>query len=151
MIDKKIFLLYHIYGDKMKKLDNRGWGLGIFVIYVCIFFMAIVLVSYIADKNNLGADGDIQMTTDDKILLQYKEYESEVKNVALKYQKENYPDMNRGDSFSVNINKLEISDRILHRCSGYVIFSNKEGIYSANPYLKCGSYRTSGYSSNLDN
>ena len=135
----------------MKKLDNRSWGLGIFIIYICIFFVAILLVSHIANKNNLGADSDIQMTTDDKVLQQYKEYESEVKTIAMQYQKENYPDIKSGDSFSVNINKLDISDRILHRCTGYVIFSNDKGDYISTPYLKCGSYRTSGYSSNLDN
>lgn len=135
----------------MKKLNNRGWGLGIFIIYVGIFFIAIVLVSYIANKNNLGADSDIYMTTDDKVLQQYIEYESEIKTIAIKYQQENYNDIKNGDSVRLNINKLNINENILHRCTGYVIFSNTNGIYLVDPYIKCGSYRTSGYSSSLDN
>lgn len=135
----------------MKNIDNKGWGLAIFVAYIGIFFGAILLVSYIADKNNLGADGNIQMTSDKTLIQQYKEYEREVKSIAESYQKEKYPEIKNEDSIYININKLDIRDTILHRCTGYVIISNKNGIYSTEPYIKCGSYRTSGYSSNLDN
>jgi len=134
----------------MKKINNQGWGLAIFIVYMSIFFIAIVLVSYIANKNNLGADSTIQTGIDEYTLRQYKSYENEVKNVAIAYQKKNYSNMNDGDSIYVNINKINVSSNILDRCSGYVKIANDRGIYSATPYLRCGSYRSSGYLSNYD-
>lgn len=41
-----------IRGDNMFKLDNRGWGLGVLLAFLVLFFIAIVLISIGA--SNLG-------------------------------------------------------------------------------------------------
>ena len=38
----------------MFKLNNRGWGLGVLLLFIVVFIIAIILVSIGA--NNLGID-----------------------------------------------------------------------------------------------
>lgn len=134
----------------MTKLDNKGWGLGVFLLYLSIFLAAIILVSYIANKNNLGSEST-RVNNDNQVFKRYRQYELEVESVARHYQVQNYPTINEGEDIYININRMNVDNEILDRCSGYVKISNNEGTYSYNPYLRCGTYRTNGYSSSLDN
>jgi len=34
------------------KLNNGGWGLGVFIAYLCMFFLVLLLIAYLA--NGLG-------------------------------------------------------------------------------------------------
>ena len=38
----------------MKKLNNRGWGLGVLLAFLLVFFIAIILISIGASNLGLG-------------------------------------------------------------------------------------------------
>lgn len=134
----------------MKRLNNKGWGLSVFLIYIAVFFIAIIIITYIANRNGLGADVGANTIIENPFLKTYKQYEITVKESAMVYQERNYPNIKNGDSFYVNIDKLNLSNDITTRCSGYVELGKKDDIYIYNPYIKCGTYKTAGYISDFD-
>ena len=129
----------------MKSLNNKGWGLGSFIIFICIFMFSILLVAVLANKNGIGPDSENIMKTDNELIEQYHNYEQLVKEASIRYQEENYPYISDGDSFNVNINRLDIPNEIQKKCSGYAIVEKKEEVYIYSPYIKCGNYSTEGY------
>lgn len=135
----------------MTKLNNKGWGLGIFLVFIAVFFLAIIMITYIANKNGMGARPIDKTTNDNSIIKTYKEYEILVKEKAIEYQETNYPNIAEGDSFYVNVKKLGVNSKITNKCSGYVKLGKENNIYIYEPYLKCGGYKTNGYISDLDN
>lgn len=139
-------MLYYIYGDCMNRLDNRGWGLGIFLIFIFIFLFAILLVTVLANKNGIGSNSESVFEDKNELIEKYKAYEKIVKQSAVTYQEENYPYLSDGDSFDVDINRLDIPSEINKKCTGYVHVEKIKDIYSYTPYLKCGNYyTTAGY------
>ena len=38
----------------MRKLNNKGWGLGVLLVFLVIFFIAIIIISVSA--SNMGID-----------------------------------------------------------------------------------------------
>lgn len=134
----------------MKKLDNRGWGLSLFLTFIGVFFVAIILVAHLSTKYGIGPTNTDTSSKNNSIIQEYKEYEMLVKEASVKYQEHHYPIIDNGDSFYVNIDKLDIDKDILNKCSGYVEFGMNNDIYYYSPYLHCGNYKTSGYISSLD-
>lgn len=43
-----------IRGDSMFHLNNRGWGLGVLLAFLLVFFIAIILISIGASNLGLG-------------------------------------------------------------------------------------------------
>ncbi len=134
----------------MKKLNQEGWGLSTFMALIAIIFIAIILVAHLSNKYGMGPTQMDSSTKGNEMLEKYKEYETMVKESSVKYQENYYPNIESGDSFYVNINKLDISENIINDCTGYVEFGIKDKIYYYSPYLKCNNYKTSGYISSLD-
>ncbi len=134
----------------MKKLNNKGWGLTVFLIFIFIFFFTILLIAYLANKNGIGPQ-DSTNNYNDINSINYKEYEREVREKAVIYQESYYPEISEGDNFYVNINKLDIDSKIKISCTGYVKLGRSMFSYTYEPYLNCGKYVTSGYNSNFDN
>ena len=135
---------------EMKKLDYKGSGLGMFLTIIGVFFIAIILITYVANKNGMGSHSYKEEPIENPHLKEYKQYEVVVKESAVKYQEQNYPYINEGDTFYINISKLNIEEKITKNCSGYVEFGKQNGSYIYNPYLKCGTYKTNGYINDLD-
>ena len=133
----------------MKKLDNKGWGLVVFLVFIFIFFFAILLISFLASKNGIGprdtGNNYNEIKTND-----YEDYETQVKRSAINYQEERYPNIDEGDVFYVNISKLNLSSEIRNSCTGYVKLGKINGNHIYEPYLSCGTYTTSGYTPILD-
>ena len=134
----------------MKKLDNKGWGLVVFLIFIFIFFFTILLISFLANKNGIGPQ-DTNNNYNNIDTKDYTQFETKVKISAMKYQEMNYPNIENGDIFYINISKLELSDEIKNSCTGYVKLGKVNGNYIYEPYLSCDNYTTSGYTRALDN
>jgi len=134
----------------MKRLNEHGWGLNVMLAFISVFFIAIIMIAYLSNLNGLGPSSNNDNSVDKNFVNQYKNYESAIKNEAIKYQEEKYPYIVDGDSFYVNIKKLSDNDEILQTCSGYVEFGRENNVYYYKPYLNCGSYKTNGYVSSLD-
>lgn len=138
----------------MKRLNNNGWGLGIFITFICVFFIAIIMIIYVSNKYNIGIENVNKY--DDKGIVEdsnkdlYESYEKEVKEAAIMYQEKNYPNISNGEMFYTNILNLNISSKIYDSCTGYVEFSKKNDIYYYIPFLDCGSYKSQGYNLKYD-
>lgn len=135
---------------RMKKLNQEGWGLSTFLSFIAIIFIAILLVAHLSNKYGMGPTGTDNSSKGNEFLEKYQNYETIVKESSVKYQESHYPNIDNGDTFYVNINKLSIEEKILEECTGYVEFGIKDEIYYYSPYLKCGTYKTKGYIKNLD-
>ena len=133
----------------MLGLNNKGWGLGVFLVFIGVFFVAIILVTYVANKNGMGSGTNYYFENNNTLLKKYKEYETIIKERAIVYQEQNYSFIDDGDIFYVNINKLDVSDTIKSDCDGYAKIGKENGIYIYEPYLKCGNYTSNGYLNNL--
>ena len=131
------------------KLNNKGWGLSIFLVFIVVFFIAIIIIAHISKQYGYGPVEEPHITN--TLLQRYKSYETEVKESAIRYQEYNYPTMQNGDGFIVNIKNLDIKSEITYTCTGYVKYGITSDIYYYEPYLHCGNYKTAGYSSTLDN
>lgn len=134
----------------MKKINNKGWGLTVFLVFIFIFFFTILLVAYLANKNGIGPQ-DTNNNYNNLNTVNYKEYENIVREKAIIYQEVHYPEISEGDSFYVNIRKLEIDSKIKNSCTGYVKLGKSLLNYTYEPYLNCGSYVTNGYDADFDN
>lgn len=134
----------------MKNLNNEGWGLGIFLVFIGVFFIALILITVIANKNGMDAESRPEYPKNEE-LINYKQYEIIVKEEGIKYQEQNYPRIADGDSFYINIKKLDLDSEIIRKCTGYIKLGKNNNIYIYEPYLKCGSYKTDGYINSLDN
>ena len=121
---------------RMKKLNQEGWGLSTFLSFIAIIFIAILLVAHLSNKYGMGPTGTDNSSKGNEFLE--------------KYQESHYPNIDNGDTFYVNINKLSVEEKILEECTGYVEFGIRDEIYYYSPYLKCGTYKTKGYIKNLD-
>ena len=129
----------------MYKLNNRGWGLGVFLVYMFVFILAIFIITVLINKNGLGSNSENIMTTEEERTLEYEKYEQIVRDSAIDYREENYPYISDEEEFKINITLLDIPNEITRKCEGYVIIEKNSEGYNYSPYLKCGSYNTPGY------
>lgn len=148
----------------MKKLNNKGWGLGVFITFLGLFFLAILVVVVLSSsfkfgedsnpnivvvppsENNSDNNSDITHNDGEK----YANYEAEIKIAAEAYKNEKYPSIENGDVFYVNINKLTLSKNVTNDCSGYAKIGkvHENDYYEA--YIRCSLYTTPGYEESLE-
>jgi len=126
----------------MIKLNNKGWGLTTFLVYLFIFLFAIILVAILVNKNGIGPDSESILMPEDELIEKYHGYERIVRDSAITYQEENYPYLSNGDRYVVDIERLDIPSEITKKCSGNVVIEKNNDVYSYKPYLNCGSYQT---------
>lgn len=143
------YIVYHIQdsGDSMRKLDNKGFGIGTFVVFIAIFFIAILMIAYLVNYYGIGVE-EMNSGGSNTNVARYQKFEAEVRNAAISYMDANYSNVAVGDVLIVDMDRLNVDDEILKDCTGYVKIENN-GYFTYHPYLKCGSYQTSGYSSVL--
>ena len=97
----------------MKKLNQEGWGLSTFLSFIAIIFIAILLVAHLSNKYGMGPTGTDNSSKGNEFLEKYQNYETIVKESSVKYQESHYPNIDNGDTFYVNINKLSVEEKIL--------------------------------------
>lgn len=122
----------------MKKLDNRGWGLGMFIGFIVIFIIAILIVAYLVNNVEKGLSPKRGENLSYSEYEHYHKFEKVVSSAASDYALKN----TRFDY--INIEDLEISDEIKDKCLGYVLYNYSDNEYDA--YLRCENYETEGFS-----
>lgn len=137
------------------KLNNRGWGLGVFLGFVAILLFCLVVVGVNAYKLGVKTENNFQFDSSviDNNSNTKSDLESKVLNAAMNYKRNEYGNMSSGQTVIVKISRL-VDENYLSSsddCSGYVEIKNKNGDVSYKTYLKCPNYVTEGYNSENDN
>ena len=133
------------------KLNNRGWGLGIFLVFVLIFVLCLIVAGAHAYKLGLQKEPGIQFGNEDKNnYSKYKELEEEIKRAANDYKNAHYPNISSNDNVFVTFKTLVNNEYISSSegCTGYV---KLVGVTSESVvYFNCPDYISTGYSQDLD-
>ena len=134
----------------MFKLNNKGWGLGVMILFIGVFCLAILIIAVLSSKYGLMNNStkniynsEKKMTTTKK--QKYLEYEQIIGQTCAEYVNKNYKDATETDNIYININELNIKDQIKQECTGYVNVGKVNDIPYYNPYIKCNNYQTEGY------
>ncbi len=141
------------------KLNNRGWGLGVFLGFVVVLVLCIIVAGINAYRMGLSSsspkhyfDSEIpnEPSSSSSAVRDYNQLEETVRSAAEKYKQEKNPDFSSG-SVSVSFQSL-IRDGYMSsiaECSGYVQLTQEDrSTYSV--YFHCPDHITSGYNSKLD-
>lgn len=131
------------------KLNNRGWGLRLMILFVLILMFALVVVATLVNTKFSNLVGN---------KFDYSSLENKVVVAAQKEQTSSNRYIEEGRQNIITVKKLQeleylsdLSDNT-NTCSGYAIISKKSGKLVYNAYIKCGSnYKTTDYNKNLDN
>lgn len=151
----------------MLKLNERGWGLSIFIVFIAVFVIAIILVSIGAERAGIGSSGGItSLPTEspsgnknytDQEIMSAKNYEAVVQNAASRYFDQIYTNQNPSNKIVVSVSTLLSSGYLDsfsvagNTCSGYTVISIDGENRLFQPYVHCGNvYTTSGYDYSLE-
>ena len=144
------------------KLNNRGWGLQMMLVFCLIFIFALIISAVIIEKSlkpniNKPINPNIPTEINKK---DYQKIEAQMRDSAKLYQEKYYPNITDNDEYIVTlktlhennyINQVIDPNKTTTVCSGYVIFIKQNNVLNYKPYLKCGSsYTTNGYLDRLD-
>lgn len=137
------------------KLNNRGWGLGVFLGFLAMFIFCIMVAGINSyrlglslENNNIYFDETVENNNESN----KKSLESRIISASMNYKRNNYSNMSNGQTVIVKISKLKDNNYISSSdgCSGYVEIKNNNGDENYNVYLKCDNYITEGYNSEFD-
>lgn len=138
------------------KLNNKGWGLGVFLGFVAILLFFVVVVgvnSYkLGVKTEKGFQFDSSVVDKNSSNNVKSDLESKVLKAAMNYKRNEYGNMTSGQTVIVKISRL-IDENYLsgsENCSGYVEIRNRNSDISYSTYLKCPDYITDGYDREKD-
>ena len=138
------------------KLNNQGWGLGVFLGFVAILLFCLVVVGVNAYKLGVKTESGFQFDSsvvDKNSSNNIKDdIESKVLNAAMNYKRNEYGNMSSGQTVIVKVSRL-VDENYLsssENCSGYVEIRNRNGDICYNAYLKCPDYVTEGYNGEND-
>ena len=138
------------------KLNNRGWGLGVFLGFVAILLFCLVVVGVNAYKLGVKTESGFQFDSsvvDKNSSNNIKDdIESKVLNAAMNYKRNEYGNMSSGQTVIVKVSRLVAENYLSssENCSGYVEIRNRNGDISYNAYLKCPDFVSEGYNSEND-
>ena len=146
----------------MIRLNEKGWGLTVFIVFLGVFFIAIVLISIGAYKLGIAPNSNISNlpSSNNQSEVHYTEseisaarnYEAIVQQAAARYFSDKYSNQWTEDRNIVTASLL-VENRYLEtysvagsRCYGYVVVQPGEGQLTYKPYVNCGNvYTTVGY------
>lgn len=161
----------------MKKLNNHGWGLSMFITFIAVFLLAIILITVGAIKLGISSHDDtstlpiseVNPTIDENnntnkdnnsnedYSVYYDNYRIQILDAVKNYVSNNniIVDNNNFKIITVNtlikenqINKFQING---YTCSGYVIINNNNENYEYNVLVNCGNgLVTEQYDANYD-
>ena len=146
------------------KLNNRGWGLFVFLAFVLVFVLFLLIAGVNAYKLGLSKDnptiqfgnnnsntnednGENNISNREK----YRNLEEKIIESATNYRKANLLDE---DNVYVSFKTLIKNNYLSNSgdCSGYVKIHHTSGSdYRYTVYFKCPDYVSSGYLNDLDN
>lgn len=150
----------------MKELNQKGWGLSVFLAFIVVFFIAIILISIGAEKVGIsGGLGTSNLPTNTPTGSNYteeeiekaKSYETELQSKTSTYLLEHYKNQIDGEVLVIPASEL-IDNNYLTKlsiagnsCSGYSVVQLKNTSLEITSYVQCGSvYTSEGYNSSFD-
>lgn len=134
------------------KLNNRGWGLGVFLGFVALLLCCLLVAGVNAYKLGISTESNLQFNNSTIDKNTNTDFENEVLNAAMNYKRNEYGNISSGQTVIVKISRL-VDEKYLssnNYCSGYVQIRNQNGDEKYNVYLKCSDYVTDGYDSEYD-
>lgn len=138
-------------------MNKHGWGLRAELAFVLLFLICLVISTiglYRLGllKNARGIYDDDTGYIYNNVNYDYDSLERQVVNAAERYFNDNYSDVS--DTVVVTTTTLKakgylnpIYDNRNRECSGYAVMLKNKNIVS---YIKCGFYKTAGYSENYE-
>lgn len=160
----------------MLKLNNHGWGLGTFIVFIVVFIIAIILITIGAIRLGISSKDDVSTlpvtqaspsptassntgsedNSDNNYIALVNNYQEQLVDVMKDYIKTQQVVIIDQDSLTITvvslvkdnyINKLEINGNV---CTGYVTVTSN-GNYDYKSFLNCGEeYVSDSYDGNLD-
>lgn len=140
----------------MKKLDNKGWSLNEFLLFILAFFICLVIVivlcNQLMNKENKKPIVDPIISGDKSDIGDYIELEDRITEQAKLYNNNETE-----DTVIIKLNSLikngylkkVVDPKNNKECSGYVVYNGQNKEYKA--YLSCpGNYQTSDYNKDLE-
>ena len=161
----------------MNKLNNKGWGLSVFIAFIAILCLALLLivvgaiklgisshskkevlpVTEVKQKDDINSDSGINDNKTENNLNVLDNYISQIVLASKNYTGMNENLINFDSGFVLTLKDLIDSNYVGkyqingNLCSGYVIVSKIENNYDFNPFLNCGSsFISQNYDLNLD-
>jgi len=146
-------------------LNNKGWGLGVFLGFVALLLLCVIVAGVNAYKMGLSSDSpthyfDPEVSATPVLTPSptpiptktpsnsYDSLENKVIDAAKRYKNDFYSSLEEGATVSISLKNL-MDKKYLdssNDCSGYVEIKNEH--YQV--YLKCPNYVTEGYRSESD-
>lgn len=136
------------------KLNNKGWGMSLFILFIVGFIIFLIIASIISYKMGLNQGNDnLNINTNNSVTnYNYISLETKLKNAAISYVKQKELNINVGETITITYDELvelkvinNLKDNV-GTCTGYVKISYDGTTFTYNPYIKCvGRYQTSGY------
>lgn len=145
----------------MKKLNQEGWGLSVFLAFIIVFFIAIILIAIGSAKVGIsGGEGSSSQPTNtpsgstytENEINQAKSYEERVKSSTSKYLLEKLQNQIDGEEMIIPTSTLNdnfyldpfsVAGNI---CNGYSVVRKTDQGLEITPYVECGGvYTTEGY------
>lgn len=137
------------------KLDNKGWGMALFIFFIALFVVALAVSVILLKDNFEGYWPETENSNTKPSLGSYTKIEDSMVVSAKKYVADNHQSLVVGDKFRITLYQMQQKKLIgiiydvknsNLECDGYVQFSKTETTEKYEPYLKCGSnYKTDGY------
>lgn len=140
----------------MKKLNNKGWGLNEFLLFILAFFICLVIVivlyNQLMGKENKTSIVDPIISGDKTDIGDYIELEDRITEQAKLYN-----NSETEDTIIIKLNNLVkngyikkvVDPKNNKECSGYVVYNGQNKEYKT--YLSCpGNYQTSDYNKDLE-
>lgn len=151
------------------KLNNRGWGLFVFLGFVLVFVLFLLIAGVNAYKLGLSKDNPtIQFGPGNMSNVEngnkeeeavsgrekYQDLEEKIIESTSNYRRAYYNNLLNGDSVYVSFKTLIKNNYLSNSgdCSGYVkIYHSSGDDYQYTVYFKCPDYVSGGYLKDLDN
>ena len=140
----------------MKRLDNKGWGLNEFLMFILAFFICLVIVivlcNQLMNKENKTPIVDPIISGDKTDIGDYIELEDRITEQAKLYN-----NSETEDTVIIKLNNLVkngyikkvVDPKNNKECGGYVVYNGQNKEYKT--YLSCpGNYQTSDYNKDLE-
>lgn len=140
----------------MKKLNNNGWSLNEFLLFILAFFICLIIVivlyNKLIGKENKTPIVDPIISGDNSNIGDYIELEDKITEQAKLYN-----NSETEDTIIIKLNNLVkngyikkvVDPKNNNECSGYVIYNGQNKEYKT--YLSCpGNYQTSDYNKDLE-
>lgn len=149
--------------EKMKKLNNNGWGLVTFIIFIVIFIICLIIsaigfryIGLLDEDWHFVNFSDIARVKEETE-TRYRILEERMTDATKKYILDFYNEDLGVDTLHIKVSTLKdngylsnFTDSKDRDCSGYTSVYKSSNTIIYEPYLKCKNYKTSGYVSRRD-